>query len=118
MSGERGIEQQHKTKNIPASVFCQNIFYFFFLNQLFFHNLKQLLRIKSFIGISRNAVETQIWTAMITMLLFMWLKHIARYKWALANLAFLATTEYIPQIDLYKWLNGPFTPPPEEENPA
>ena len=40
MSGERGIEQQHKTKNIPASVFCQNIFYFFFLNQLFFHNLK------------------------------------------------------------------------------
>ena len=86
--------------------------------EIFFHNLKQLLRIKSFIGISRNAVETQIWTAMITMLLFMWLKHIARYKWALANLAFLATTEYIPQIDLYKWLNEPFTPPPEEENPA
>ena len=52
------------------------------------------------------------------MLLFSWLKHIARYKWALANLAFLATTEYIPQIDLYKWLNEPFTPPPEEENPA
>ena len=63
-------------------------------------------------------MEIQIWTAMITMLLFSWLKHIARYKWALANLAFLATTEYIPQIDLYKWLNEPFTPPPQDENPV
>ena len=65
--------------------------------EIFFHNLKQLLRIKSFIGTSRNAVEIQIWTAMITMLLFSWLKHIARYKWALANLAFLALAQHIYQ---------------------
>ena len=65
--------------------------------EIFFRNLKQLLRIKSFIGTSRNAVEIQIWTAMITMLLFSWLKHIARYKWALANLAFLALAQHIYQ---------------------
>lgn len=54
--------------------------------EIFFRNLKSLLRIKSFIGTSRNAVEIQIWTAMITMLLLCWLKHIAKYKWSLANL--------------------------------
>ena len=32
-------------------------------------------------GTSRNAVETQIWTA----LSLLGLKHIARYKWALPN---------------------------------
>ena len=49
--------------------------------EIFFRNIKQLLKIKSFIGISRNTVETQIWTALSTMLLLCWLKHIAKYKW-------------------------------------
>lgn len=48
--------------------------------ELFFRNLKQLLCIKSCIGTSRNAVETQIWTELTTILLFAWLKYIARYK--------------------------------------
>lgn len=39
--------------------------------EIFFRNLKSLLRIKSFIGTSPNAVETQIWTAMTTMLFFL-----------------------------------------------
>ncbi len=37
--------------------------------KIFFRNLKHLLRIKSFVSTTRNAVETQIWTAMITVLL-------------------------------------------------
>ncbi|WP_418855688.1 hypothetical protein [Prevotella sp.] len=37
--------------------------------EIFFRNIKQLLKIKSFIGTSRNTVETQIWTALSTMLL-------------------------------------------------
>lgn len=81
--------------------------------EIFFRNLKQLLRIKSFIGTSRNAVETQIWTAMITMLIFTWLKHIARYKWALANLVVSLRLNTFTKIDLFKWLNEPFTPPPD-----
>ena len=80
--------------------------------EIFFRNLKQLLRIKSFIGTSRNAVETQIWTAMITMLIFTWLKHIAHYKWALANLVVSLRLNTFTKIDLSKWLNEPFTPPP------
>lgn len=81
--------------------------------EIFFRNLKQLLRIKSFIGTSRNAVETQVWTAMTTMLILTWLKHIARYKWALANLVVTLRLNTFTKIGLQKWLDEPFTPPPE-----
>ena len=81
--------------------------------EIFFRNLKQLLRIKSFIGTSRNAVETQIWTALTTMLLLCWLKRIAKYKWALANLVVSLRLNTFTKIDLFKWLDEPFTPPPD-----
>ena len=81
--------------------------------EIFFRNLKQLLRIKSFVGTTRNAVEIQIWTAMITMLLLCWLKHTAKYKWALANLVVSLRLNTFTKIDLEKWLNEPFTPPPD-----
>ena len=81
--------------------------------EIFFRNIKQLLRIKSFIGTTRNAVEIQIWTALITMLLLCWLKHTAKYKWALANLVVSLRLNTFTKIDLEKWLNEPFTPPPD-----
>ena len=81
--------------------------------EIFFRSIKQLLKIKSFIGTSRNAVETQIWTALATMLLLCWLKHVAKYKWALANLVVSLRLNTFTKIDLEKWLNEPFTPPPE-----
>lgn len=84
------------------------------LIEVFFRNLKQLLRIKSFIGTSRNAVEIQIWTAMITMLILTWLKHRAKYKWALANLVVSLRLNTFTKIDLEKWLDEPFTPPPDD----
>ena len=82
--------------------------------ELFFRSLKQLLRIKSFIGTTRNAVEIQIWTALTTMLLLCWLKHIAKYKWALANLVVSLRLNTFTKIDLFKWLDEPFTPPPDD----
>ena len=81
--------------------------------EIFFRNIKQLLKIKSFIGTSHNAVETQIWTALATMLLLCWLKHVAKYKWGLANLVVSLRLNTFTKIDLEKWLNEPFTPPPE-----
>lgn len=38
--------------------------------EIIFRNLKQLLRIKSFIGSSLNVIKTQIWTTLATILLF------------------------------------------------
>jgi diacylglycerol kinase len=42
--------------------------------ELFFKAIKQSLRIKTFIGTSENAVQTQIWTALIAMLLVRYLQ--------------------------------------------
>ncbi len=76
--------------------------------EIFFRNIKQLLKIKSFIGTSRNAVETQIWTALSTMLLLCWLKHIAKYKWGLAKQIWTALSTmlllcWLKHIAKYKW---------------
>ena len=51
--------------------------------ELFFKWIKQHLRIKSFLGRSRNAVLTQIWVAMIAYLLLAFLKFQLRLGWSL-----------------------------------
>ena len=45
--------------------------------ELFFKALKQNLKIKTFVGTSANAVKTQIWTALISMLLLRYLQLVA-----------------------------------------
>lgn len=52
--------------------------------ELFFKWIKQNLRIKSFLGTSRNAVLTQIWIAMCVYLLLSYLKFSNRMKWSLS----------------------------------
>lgn len=47
--------------------------------EIFFRDIKQLLHIKSFVGTSKNAVMTQIWTALITILILKALKAMAKY---------------------------------------
>lgn len=49
--------------------------------EIFFKQIKQHLRIKSFIGTSENAVQIQIWIALITMLPLQYLKAQAQYGW-------------------------------------
>ena len=75
--------------------------------EIFFRHIKQNLRIKSFIGTTQNAVEIQIWTALITILLLCWLKSCAQYKWALSNLVASLRLNTFTKIDLEKWLNEP-----------
>ena len=84
--------------------------------EIFFRNLKQNFQIKSFVGTSSNAVEIQIWTALITILLFAVLKRQATYKWHFSNLVASLRLNTFTKIDLYVWINEPFTPPPETEN--
>lgn len=81
--------------------------------EIFFRNLKQNFHIKSFVGTSRNAVEIQIWTALVTMLLLSYLKSIAAYKWHFSNLVHSLRLNTFTKIDLAQWLNNPFSPPEE-----
>ena len=79
--------------------------------EIFFKELKQHLKIKSFIGTNQNAMWIQIWTALITLLLLRYLKEIAKYCWSLSNLiAFLRMNLFV-KITLTDWLDNPFKPP-------
>ena len=79
--------------------------------EIFFKELKQHLKIKSFIGTNQNAMWIQIWTALITLLLLRYLKELAEYHWSLSNLiAFLRMNLFV-KILLTEWLNNPFKPP-------
>jgi len=81
--------------------------------ETFFKSLKQLLKIKTFVGTNEKAVMTQIWTALIAMLLLRWLKQRARYGWSLSNLLALLRQQLFVHRPLFAWLDDPFVGPPE-----
>jgi len=76
--------------------------------EIFFKALKQNLKIKTFVGTSANAVKTQIWTALIAMLLFKYLKLRSTFGWSLSNLIALLRMNLFTYRDLWSWLNAPF----------
>ena len=77
----------------------------------FFKMIKQNLKIKSFVGTSENAVQIQIWTALITILLLAYLKTKAQYKWHMSNLITFIRLNLFVKIDLWAWINEPFIRP-------
>ena len=83
--------------------------------ELFFKALKQSLRIKTFVGTSENAVQTQIWTALIAMLIAKYLQLRSTFGWSLSNLVALLRQQLFVYRDLFTWLNDPFQAPPALE---
>ena len=83
--------------------------------EIFFKTIKQLLRVKSFVGTNANAVYTQIWTAMIAVLLLRMLKAQSKYAWHMSNLVSFLRLNLFNKIDLWKWLNEPFEKPPPRQ---
>jgi len=80
--------------------------------ELFFKALKQTLKIKTFVGTSANAVRTQVWTALIAMLVLKYLQLKATFSWSLSTLAALLRQQLFFYRDLWLWLNDPFQAPP------
>lgn len=85
--------------------------------ELFFKAIKQSLRIKTFIGTSENAVQVQIWTALIAMVLLRYLQLRSTWKWSLSNLVALLRYQLFVYRDLWSWINQPFRPPVDVETP-
>ena len=81
--------------------------------ELFFKALKQSLKIKTFVGTSANAVRTQIWAALIAMLLIKILQQRSTFGWALSNLIALLRWNLFTYRCLSEWINRPFDTPPE-----
>ena len=80
--------------------------------ELFFKALKQTLKIKTFVGTSANAVRTQVWTALIAMLVLKYLQLKSTFAWSLSNLAALLRQQLFFYRDLWVWLDDPFQAPP------
>jgi hypothetical protein len=80
--------------------------------ELFFKALKQNLKVKTFVGTSRNALLIQIWTALIAILLLKWLHHLSKAQWSFSNLASLLRMNLFTYRNLSRWLENPFGTPP------
>ena len=83
--------------------------------ELFFRALKQSLRVKTFVGTSAQALKTQLWTALIAMLLVKYLQLKSTFGWSLSNLVALLRQQLFVYRDLWVWINDPFQPPPISE---
>ena len=79
--------------------------------ELFFKALKQNLKVKTFVGTSENAVKTQIWTALIAILLLKYLQLRSSWSWSLSNLAAMLRFNLLTYRDLWAWLDAPFHVP-------
>jgi IS4 transposase len=85
--------------------------------ELFFKALKQHLKIKTFVGTSENAVQVQIWTALIAMLLLKYLHLKSAWAWSVSNLAAMLRFNLLSYRDLWAWLDAPFQIPIAEPVP-
>lgn len=74
--------------------------------ELFFKAIKQNLKLKSFLGRSRNAIQTQIWIALIAYLLVSFARHCGQKGWTVQRLL------RIIQVNLFerKTLKALFSP--------
>jgi len=83
--------------------------------ELFFKWIKQNLKIKSFLGTSKNAVMTQIWVAICIYLLLCYLKFMNGLSWSLQQIVRvlqLNLFERRPLLELF----DPKPPPPDTAN--
>lgn len=81
--------------------------------ELFFKWIKQNLKIKTFLGTSRNAVMIQIWIALITMLILSYMKFLTKLGQSIMQI------QRLLQLNLFKRQNiwELFHPPTKKSNP-
>ena len=81
--------------------------------ELFFKWIKQNLKIKSFVGASRNAVLTQIWIALCVYLLLAFIKFQSKLKKSMQQILRLLQLNLFEKRDLMALLRG--DPPLDSE---
>lgn len=75
--------------------------------EIFFKTIKQNLKIKSFLGTSKNAVMTQIWIVMIAFLLLKYLTFLSTKNWTVSALKNLLSSILFVKKDIWIILNKP-----------
>jgi hypothetical protein len=75
--------------------------------ELLFKQLKQNFPLKFFLGDNENAIETQIWTAMLANLLITLVRSLVKRKWAFSNLVSIIRQQLMNYINIYGFLEDP-----------
>lgn len=84
--------------------------------ELFFKAIKQNLKIKAFVGRSKNAILTQIWIAMVTYLLVSFARHCAQSGWTVQRMLRVLQLNIFERKTLEEIFN-PSPPPNEKDQP-
>jgi putative transposase len=108
---ETGIQYYFLTNNFKlAAITIAEIYKARWQIELFFKWIKQNLKIKSFLGTSRNAVMTQIWIAICVYLLLAYLKFVSRIGQSMQQILRLMQLNLFERRGLHGLLVGD---PPE-----
>ena len=75
--------------------------------ELLFKQLKQNFELKYFLGDSQNAIEIQIWTAMLANLLLTLIKSKVKRKWAFSNMVSVVRGNLMNYVNIYRFLENP-----------
>jgi hypothetical protein len=75
--------------------------------ELLFKQLKQNFPLKYFLGDNENAIEIQIWSAMLANLLLTLVKCKLKHKWAFSNLVSVVRQQLMNYINIYRFLEDP-----------
>jgi IS4 transposase len=75
--------------------------------ELLFKQLKQNFPLKYFLGDNQNAIEIQIWVAMLANLLLMLVKSKVKRPWAFSNMVSVIRQQLMSYIDIYRFLEDP-----------
>ena len=84
--------------------------------ELFFKWIKQNLKVKSFVGTSRNAVMTQVWTAMCIYLILSYIKFANRIAWRLSEILRLLQLNLFERRPLRELLGSGNESPPDRSS--
>jgi len=72
-----------------------------------FKRLKQNFPLKYFLGDNQNAIEIQIWTALIIQLIMLVIQRKIKRKWAYSNMISITRLHLMTYINLSKFLENP-----------
>lgn len=75
--------------------------------ELLFKQLKQNFPLKYFLGDNENAIEIQIWSAMLANLLITLVRSKVKRSWAFSNLVSLIRQQLMNYINIYHFLEDP-----------
>ena len=75
--------------------------------ELLFKQLKQNFPLKYFLGDNENAIEIQIWAAMLANFLLTLVRSKVKRKWAFSNMVSFVRKQLMNYVDIYRFLENP-----------